>query len=86
MADQYLTKGGELFAAANSGKGFCSFYGEIFSPERTERRYLIKGGPGTGKSSLMRRVAGEAEKRGYGVEYYRCSSDPTSLDAILIGG
>lgn len=87
MSDEHVkTPARELFAAANSGRGFCSFYGEIFSPERTERRYLIKGGPGTGKSSLMRRVAGEAESRGYGVEYYKCSSDHTSLDAILIDG
>ena len=87
MSDEHVnTPARELFAAANSGKGFCSFYGEIFSPERTEHRYLIKGGPGTGKSSLMKRVASEAESRGYGVEYYKCSSDHTSLDAILIDG
>ena len=74
----------ELFAAANSGKGFTSFYGEIFNSDSIKRRYLIKGGPGTGKSTFMRRVAVAAEGKGDLVEYYRCSSDPSSLDGIII--
>lgn len=76
----------EFFAAANGGEGFISYYGEIFSPERLERRYLIKGGAGSGKSSLMRRVASMAEDRGIEVERYLCSSDHTSLDGVIIGG
>ena len=73
-----------LFAAANSGRGFVSFYENIFNAPNIVRRYLIKGGPGTGKSSFMRRVASFAEDNGYSVEYYRCSSDPSSLDGIII--
>ena len=74
------------FAAVNSGHGFVSYYGEVFGNESIERRYIIKGGPGTGKSSLMKRVAVEAEKKGSRVAYYRCSSDPESLDGIIIDG
>ena len=70
------------FAASNSSEGFKSYYGEVFG--RAERLYVIKGGPGTGKSSLMKRVVAEAEREGLDVEYYYCSSDPTSLDGILI--
>lgn len=75
-----------LFAAANSGKGFVSFYSEIFADPSIEQRYIIKGGPGTGKSGFMKRVASEAAARGKTVEYYRCSSDPDSLDGIVIDG
>ena len=75
-----------LFAAANSRKGFVSFYGDIFSNSHIERRYIVKGGPGTGKSSFLRRVADDAVKRRCSVEYYRCSSDPSSLDGIVIDG
>ena len=75
-----------LFAAANSGEGFKNFYGDIFSPERLLRRYLIKGGAGSGKSSLMRRVAQSLSESGHHVEYYYCSSDYTSLDGIIIDG
>ena len=74
----------EFFAAANSGRGFVSFYGKIFGRENIKRRYLIKGGPGTGKSTFMKKVAEAAEDCGMSVERYRCSSDPNSLDGVII--
>ena len=70
------------FAASNSSEGFKSYYHEVF--DRAERLYVIKGGPGTGKSSLMKRVTAEGEREGFEVEYYYCSSDPSSLDGILM--
>lgn len=73
-----------LFAASNSGKGFVSFYEDVFNRPRIERRYLIKGGPGTGKSHLLQSVAAYAVERGCEVAYYRCASDPDSLDGIVI--
>ena len=76
--------GRAFFAASNSGKGFCSYYGDIFGEKTILRRYLIKGGPGTGKSSFIREVAQRARDEGYAAEYYRCSSDPASLDAVVI--
>lgn len=75
-----------LFAAANSGKGFVSFYTEVFADPSIEQRYIIKGGPGTGKSSFMKKTAKAAEAQGRDIEYYRCSSDPDSLDGIVIDG
>ena len=72
----------KYFAASNSAHGFVSYFGEIF--KRADFIYIIKGGPGTGKSSLMRKIAHQAECRGEMVEYYYCSSDPESLDGVLI--
>ena len=77
---------GPLFAAANSGSGFVSFYGEIFGNREIKRKYIIKGGPGTGKSGFMKRTASFVKEKGFAVEYYRCSSDPDSLDGIIING
>ena len=74
------------FAAVNSGAGFISLFDEIFYAPNIVRRYIIKGGPGTGKSSFLRRVAKDAESRGVGVKYYYCSSDTDSLDGVIIGG
>ena len=71
-----------FFAASNTERGFLSYFSEIFR-ERAERCYIIKGGPGTGKSRLMREMGTAAESSGYGVEYYYCSSDPDSLDGIF---
>ena len=72
------------FAASNSSRGFCNYYGECFSEARVDHLYVIKGGPGTGKSHFMREVARYARERGYGVTEYDCSSDPSSLDGILL--
>lgn len=37
------------FAAANSGEGFYSFFGEVFDRKQLDKIYLLRGGPGTGK-------------------------------------
>lgn len=75
-----------FFAAVNSGKGFVSFFDELFFGDSIRERYIIKGGPGTGKSSFMRRAALRAKSRGRDTELYYCSSDPSSLDGVVIDG
>lgn len=72
------------FAASNSSRGFKNYYPQVFS--RADYVYIIKGGPGTGKSSFMKKYAEQAKEKGYECEYYFCSSDPSSLDGILIFG
>ena len=74
----------KFFAAANTENGFFSLFDEIFAPEKFRRIYILKGGPGTGKSTLMRKIADVAQSKGYDVEYICCSSDPDSLDGIII--
>ena len=56
----------------------------MFFNDRITRRYRVKGGPGTGKSGFIRKVAALAEREGRSVEYYYCSSDPDSLDGAII--
>ena len=72
------------FAASNSCRGFRNYYGEIFTEPRIDRLYIIKGGPGTGKSHFMRVVARHARAAGYTVTECYCSSDPASLDGLLL--
>lgn len=72
------------FMGANSPIGFCSFFEEIYNPYQNHHPYIIKGGPGTGKSTLMKKVARKAEERGYETELIYCSSDPQSLDGIIV--
>ena len=55
----------------------------LLEPEQAETIYILKGGPGCGKSSLMRRVAQAMEEKGASVEYIACSGDPDSLDAVV---
>ena len=81
MADE---KHIQYFLGANSPSGFYSLYDHLLPPERASRFYILKGGPGCGKSTLMRQVARRAEEAGEAVEYILCSGDPDSLDAILL--
>lgn len=74
----------EFFAASNSAHGFKNYYPEVFAP--CDVLYIIKGGPGTGKSTFMKKYGRLAESEGAKVEYYYCSSDPSSLDGVLIFG
>lgn len=72
-----------FYLGANSPTGFYSLYDQLIDPASAEDIFILKGGPGCGKSSLMRRVAGAVEARGLAVEYIQCSGDPDSLDAVV---
>lgn len=74
----------KTFLGANTPQGFTSLFGELFNPYRDGRAYIIKGGPGTGKSSFMKKVAAAATQKGYDTELIYCSSDPKSLDGLII--
>ena len=71
-----------FFLGANTGKGFFSLY-DRFPPEGAFL-HVIKSGPGTGKSSLMRRIGQAAEARGLAVQRVLCSGDPDSLDGVFL--
>ena len=73
-----------LFPGGNTSKGFYSFYRYILSQDDAKRIICIKGGPGTGKSQLMKKVAAYFFQKGYTIEHHHCSSDPNSLDGVLI--
>ncbi len=73
-----------FFLGANTPIGFYSLFGELYEPEKGWRLYIIKGGPGTGKSTIMKKIAAECDRRGRYCERIYCSSDPSSLDAVII--
>lgn len=68
------------FAAANTSAGFVSFFDALFDPKQLKKIYILKGGPGVGKSTLMKNAALAAQKNGFHPIFYHCSSDPKSLD------
>ena len=73
-----------FFPGGNTSDGFFSYYNYITPKDSLEKIYTIKGGPGVGKSTFMKDIAHFFEKQGETVEYYHCSSDPNSLDGILL--
>ena len=73
------------FAAANAEHGFENRFPALFGMSAgVEQLYIVKGGPGTGKSGLLRRVARAAERSGWRTESFLCSSDPASLDGLWL--
>lgn len=73
-----------IFLAANSAEGFYSCFKESYDPYDGWTAYLIKGGPGTGKSSVMKYMAQQALEHGFTTVLCPCSSDPDSLDGVII--
>ncbi|WP_051514960.1 hypothetical protein [Fervidicella metallireducens] len=49
-----------------------------------KRVYIIKGGPGCGKSTFIRRVGNELLANDFDVDFIYCSADKDSLDGIFI--
>lgn len=74
----------QYFLGGNTPSGFYSLYHQLSDPTRTRALYIIKSGPGSGKSTLMRRVERHAQAVGLDTEEVLCSGDPDSLDAVIL--
>ena len=73
-----------MFPGGNTSRGFYSYYNYIIGQEEAERIFIIKGGPGVGKSTFMKKTAYEMVELGFDVEFMHCSSDNGSLDGIVV--
>lgn len=73
----------DFFLGAVSPAGFAGYFDQLLRLEPSWRVLLIKGGPGCGKSTLMRRIAQAFFLKGEQVERIHCSSDPDSLDGVI---
>jgi Cdc6-like AAA superfamily ATPase len=69
------------YAGGNTSKGFYHFFPSIL--EGLDRIYILKGGPGTGKSTLIKKI-GEKWGKKYDIEYLHCSADYGSVDGVII--
>ena len=72
------------FASANSYNGFYSLFGDIFKSSKFDKVFVLKGGPGTGKSTLIKKVAQFVKDAGGEYRLYHCSSDIKSLDGVTM--
>ncbi len=70
------------FLGANTPKGFVSLFDELYNPYTTKNAYIIKGGPGSGKSTFMKKLGTALHLKGLDTGWIYCSSDPKSLDAL----
>lgn len=73
-----------FFPGGNTPVGFYSYYDYILDQKSAERFICIKGGPGVGKSSFMKGIGEHFQNKGEPVDYFWCSSDPDSVDGVLL--
>lgn len=71
----------DFFMGGDAPGGFTSYMEDLCRPRPGHRCYLIKGGPGTGKSTMLKRAARGQEGL---VERIHCASDPASLDGVVL--
>ena len=75
---------GDAFVGMNSGNGFIGSYSDVINEDLLERLYIIKGAPGTGKSTFMKMISSSAAMMDIPVKRFVCSSDISSIDAVIL--
>ena len=78
--DRYL----HFFLGANTPVGFVSRFDQLADCNDNWRSLVIKGGPGSGKSTMMKKIAEHYGKLYDDVEMIHCSSDADSLDGVIV--
>ncbi len=75
------TTGRHLFFGAATPQGARDYIMQLTA--QLERRIFIKGRPGSGKSTMLKKLAAAAEKSGVEVQVFHCGFDPGSLDMLI---
>lgn len=78
-----MAKVRDMFPGGNTCEGFFSYYDYLIEKD-ANRIFVIKGGPGVGKSSLMKKIGTKMLELGFDIEKHHCSSDNNSLDGLVI--
>lgn len=71
-----------VYLGANTRKGFRGVYHQLLRNDDC-RVYILKGGPGTGKSTFIKKVISELQGYDFCMDIIHCSGDPTSLDGVI---
>lgn len=72
-----------FFLGANSPKGYYSRFDQLFLSKPEGKCFLIKGGPGTGKSTVLKKIAAVLKEKDASTELIYCTADTASLDAVI---
>lgn len=73
-----------FFLGANTPRGFVSRFDQLERQKDGWTTYIIKGGPGSGKSTLMKNIEAALGDRCGCIEEIYCSSDSSSLDGLIL--
>jgi energy-coupling factor transporter ATP-binding protein EcfA2 len=71
-----------IYAEGNTARGFHDFFSSVF--HGLDRLYVITGGPGTGKSTLVKTIGDQFVSRGHAVEWIHCPFDNGAVDGVIL--
>lgn len=72
-----------FFLGANTATGYVSRFTDCFDIRSGWRVWVLKGGPGSGKSTFMKKAAERLMESGEELFLAPCPADPNSLDAVV---
>lgn len=75
-----------FFLGVNSPQGFVSRFDQLAGTGDDWRTFLLKGGPGTGKSTILGKIAAHFGKSHSDMQIIHSSYEPDSLDAVILPG
>jgi len=71
-----------VFTSSNTCQGFHSFISDLVKP--LQRVYILKGAPGTGKSTFIRLLGEALAERGYEVDFWLSAADPLNTEGVYL--
>lgn len=74
----------DFFLGSNTENGFYSHFAQLQDIGYGIKPIILIGGPGTGKSSIMKKISDYYKKTNELIENIHCSSDPYSLDSVIL--
>ncbi|MDR3644283.1 MAG: ATPase [Clostridia bacterium] len=77
-------KTSHFFLSANTPQGFISRPEQLYNARDGWRAYILKGGPGTGKSHFIEKVGKAMQGLDMNVEYIHCTSDSSAYDGLAV--
>ena len=69
---------------ANSSSGFYSLFDNFVNADSGDLLWVIKNGPGCGKSDFIKKIGTAAADAAFDVEYIHNCEDPDELDGVYI--
>ncbi len=71
-----------VLTSSNTSQGFHTFLPELL--QGVLKIFILKGAPGSGKSTFMRLLGESFSEQGYEVEFWVSAADPVSPEGVLI--
>lgn len=78
-----MSKIRRMFPGGNTSEGFYSYH-KYIGNNNLKKIFILKGSPGSGKSTLMSQIGEMMRSDGHNIEYHHCPSDKDSVDGLVV--